>query len=275
MALKDLLVVLESGPEGDVATEYALSLAAATGAHLTATYATLQMIAPVSFMGDYPYEIIAKAMESAQADGEAAFEKLRSAAPANVQLDYVPFTGFAGEAINQLSQLARHFDMTIMRQASPDEGGHAASLATGIILGSGRPAMVVPYIHRGPAKTGKAMVAWDRSMAASRALAGAMPLLQKAGKVEVVTVASRGGDGVELPGFNITRHLARHGVNAELRQLPPGNDIAAILLSHAADTQPDYIVMGCYGHSRLREMVLGGTSREILKSMTVPLLMAH
>lgn len=275
MAIKDILVVLEPGPEGQHVDDFALSLASMLGAHLTATGVALQTIAPVSFMGDYPYELMAQATEEARAAAAAAFERLRTAAPAGVQVDYAPVEGFTSEAIDRVARLARHFDLTIVRQNSPEENGFASQLAVGTIFASGRPCIMLPYIHKGPAKLGKAMVAWDGGVVASRALAGALPLLQKAGKVEVVTVAKADQDFDSIPGFDITRHLARHGVNAVLKQLPATNDIAAILLSHAADTAPDYIVMGCYGHSRLRELVLGGTTREILGSMTVPILMAH
>jgi nucleotide-binding universal stress UspA family protein len=273
--IKDILVVLEPGEEGLQVDEFALSLSSQLGAHLTAAGVALQTIAPVSFMGDYPYELMAQATDEARAAAQRAFERLKTAAPAGVNVDYVPVEGFTSEAIDRVARLARHYDLTIVRQNSPDEDGFASQLAVGTIFGSGRPCIMMPYIHKGGAKLGKAMVAWDGGVVAARALAGALPLLQKAGKVEVVTVAKADQDIDAVPGFDITRHLARHGINATLKQLPPTNDIAAILLSHAADSAPDYIVMGCYGHSRLRELVLGGTTREILGSMTVPIIMAH
>lgn len=275
MAIKDILVVLEPGVEGRHVDEFALSLSAQMSAHLTAAGVALQTIAPVSFMGDYPYELMAQATDEARALAQTAFERLNTAAPAGVNVDYVPVEGFTSEAIDRVARLARHYDLTIVRQNSPEEDGFASQLAVGTIFGSGRPCIMLPYIHKGPAKLGKAMVAWDGGVVAARALAGALPLLQKAGKVEVVTVAKADQDFDSLPGFDVTRHLARHGINATLKQLPRTDDIAAILLSHAADSGPDYIVMGCYGHSRLRELVLGGTTREILGSMTVPIVMAH
>lgn len=275
MAIKDILAVLEPGPAGANLNEYAISLASALGSHLTAAGVALQTIAPVSFMGDYPYELMAQATDEARAAAEAAFTQMKSAAPAGVVIDYAPVEGFTSEAIDRVISLARHFDISIVRQNAPEEDGFASQLAVSMLFGSGRPCILLPYIHKGPAKLGRAMVAWDGGAVAARALAGAMPMLQRAGRVEVVTVAKKGQDIDVVPGFDITRHLARHGINAELKQLPPTDDIGAILLSHAADSSPDYIVMGCYGHSRLREMVLGGTSREILNSMTVPLVMAH
>ena len=275
MTIKDILVVLEPGPQGRHVDEFALSLATSQGAHLTATGVALQSIAPVSFMGDYPYELMVQATDEARDAAQKAFERLMVAAPDNVHVDYVPVDGFTSEAIDRVARLARHYDLTIVRQNAPEEDGFASRLAVGVIFGSGRPCIMMPYIHKGPAKLGKAMVAWDGGVVASRALAGALPLLQRAGTVEVVMIAKAGQDPDSIPGFDITRHLARHGINAVLKQLPPNDDVAAILLSYAADSMPDYLVMGCYGHSRLRELILGGTTREILTSMTVPVVMAH
>lgn len=275
MAIKDVLAILEPSSAGVHVDEYAISLASALGAHLTAAGVALQTIAPVSFMGDYPYELMAQATEESRAAAEQAFGRMKNAAPAGVDIEYVPVEGFTSEAIDRVTRLARHYDIGVVRQNAPEEDGFASQLAVGMIFGSGRPCVILPYIHKGPAKFGKAMVAWDGGAAATRALAGALPLLQRAGKVEVVTIARPDQDIDSVPGFDITRHLARHGINAVLKQLPPTDDIGAILLSHAADTAPDYIVMGCYGHSRLRELVLGGTTRDLLSSMTVPLVMAH
>ena len=108
-----------------------------------------------------------------------------------------------------------------------------------------------------------------------RAIGDAIPLLKLAGKVEVVSVASNSLPPDELPGFNITRHLARHDINAVVRKLPDGDDIGSILLSYAADSAADLIVMGGYGHSRWREFVLGGATRSLMEAMTVPVFMAH
>jgi len=134
---------------------------------------------------------------------------------------------------------------------------------------------IVPRIQRGPAKLEKAMVCWDGGLPAARALADALPLLKQAKEVELVSVSAKRQATEELPGFNISRHLARHGVNATLRKLPHAEDVGACLLSYAADSGAHYMVMGGYGHSRVREFVLGGATRTLLGSMTVPVLMSH
>ena len=102
-----------------------------------------------------------------------------------------------------------------------------------------------------------------------------MPLLKRAGRVEIVTMVNGKRATSDLPGFDIARNLARHGINAELKTLPKGDDVGALILSYAADENADLLVMGGYGHSRLREFVLGGATRTILASMTLPVFMAH
>ena len=120
------------------------------------------------------------------------------------------------------------------------------------------------------------MVCWDGSRAATRAIADAMPFLEKAKQVEVVVVGNKPPKSDEVPGADLGQHLARHGVKVDVKRITsPDIDVASTILSYAADSSADMIVMGGYGHSRLREFVLGGVTRGILESMTVPVLMSH
>jgi nucleotide-binding universal stress UspA family protein len=144
------------------------------------------------------------------------------------------------------------------------------------LVGSGRPVLVVPYIHNKPLKLDRVMVCWDGGRNAARALNDALPLLKRAKQIELVTISSSSKPTDTLPGADIGHHLSRHGINVEVRNLMEDTiGVSNRILSHAADHSIDLIVMGGYGHSRLREFVLGGTTREILQSMTVPTLMSH
>ena len=134
-------------------------------------------------------------------------------------------------------------------------------IAESALFQSGRPLIVVPYIQKAPLKLDRVMVCWDGSRQAARAIADAMPLLEKAGKVELVIVANERGKEDEIEGADMGQHLARHGLKVDVKRIPSGNiDVADALLSHAADSGADFIVMGGYGHSRLREFVLGGVT---------------
>jgi nucleotide-binding universal stress UspA family protein len=136
--------------------------------------------------------------------------------------------------------------------------------------------IVVPYIHKVPFKLDRVMVCWDGSRPAARAIADAMPLLERAGNIEVVIIANERGKQDEIEGADMGQHLARHGLKVEVSRITRDNlDVANVLLSHSADSGANFIVMGGYGHSRLREFVLGGVTRTILHSMTVPVMMSH
>ena len=120
------------------------------------------------------------------------------------------------------------------------------------------------------------MVCWDGSRPAARAIADAMPLLAKAGRVEIVIITNERGKQDEIEGADMGQHLARHGLKVDVHRIVGGNiDVADALLSHAADCGADFMVMGGYGHSRLREFVLGGVTHSIFRSMTVPALLSH
>ena len=149
-------------------------------------------------------------------------------------------------------------------------------IAESALFEAGRPVIFVPYIQKAPLKLDNVMVCWDGSRSAARAIADAMPLLERAGHVEVVIVGNESGKQDEIQGADMGRHLARHGLNVEVERITRGDiDVADVLLSHAANSGAEFIVMGGYGHSRLREFVLGGVTRGILHSMTVPVLMSH
>ncbi|QLP97317.1 MAG: universal stress protein [Rhodoblastus sp.] len=160
--------------------------------------------------------------------------------------------------------------------AQPEKGDGRMGLVEALLFDSGRPVVMVPSIYRGPVRLDTILVAWDGGKEAARAIAGAMPILKQARNVQLVTVVEpKMRDAVDLPGFNITRHLARKGVQAELKRIASDLDPGNSLLSHAADIGADMLVMGAYGHSRWREMLLGGATRQILQSMTLPAFLAH
>jgi nucleotide-binding universal stress UspA family protein len=172
--------------------------------------------------------------------------------------------------------MARRFDLSIVAQAEPEKVAPEEIIVEGTLFGSGHPVIVVPYIHKGGMKLERVIVGWDGSRSAARAIADAMPLLTKAKAIEVVIVTSERPKSDEIAGADIGHHLARHDLKVEVKRIvATDTSIADTLLSHAADTAADFMVMGGYGHSRLREFVLGGATRGILSSMTIPVLMSH
>ena len=174
------------------------------------------------------------------------------------------------------ARFARQFDISIVAQTEAGAAGPERLLTEAALFESGRPVLVVPYIQRAGLELRRVMVCWDGSRNAARAIGDAMPFLLRANAVEVITVTGEPGKSSDVPGADIAHHLARHGLKVELRQLVMSDtDVTSTILSHAADAGSDLIVMGGYGHSRAREFVLGGATRGILASMTVPVLMSH
>jgi nucleotide-binding universal stress UspA family protein len=274
MAIKDILLLLQTEGDTQVAAPYAAALANTLGAHLTAAGIAFEILAPASFMGDYPYEVLAAVTEQSRLRAEEAYARMRAAAPDTLSSELVQIDALPGQARDDFARLARHFDLTIVGQGA-ETNSDDELIAEAALFGSGRPILSVPRIQKKAPSFDRVLIAWDGSRAAARAVGDAMPLLKLAKTIEVVTISDPRIPYKELPGFNITRHLSRHNLNAELKRLTQSGDIGETLLSYAADAGSDLLVMGGYGHSRLREFVLGGTTRTILSSMTIPVLMSH
>jgi nucleotide-binding universal stress UspA family protein len=183
-----------------------------------------------------------------------------------------------GGLIDKLYESARYADLVILGQHNPDDQDANQGLADRLVLEVGRPCLVIPYIGARETLGQRVLVAWNARREAVRAVNDALPILQTADRVVVLAVNPTYGESGEgdIPSADICLHLARHGVKAEAETAVAKDiDVASLLLSHAADMGADMMVMGAYGHSRLREMVLGGVSREMLQTMIVPVLMSH
>lgn len=177
-----------------------------------------------------------------------------------------------------LAAEARVADLVIVGQAEPDSPPTTtpADLAEGIAMAAECPVLIVPYIGaaKPPGKT--VMLCWNDSREAKHAATAALPLLVAADKVIVLIIDPKADRSREEPGADVAVWLARHGVKVTVqRDSAADSDVGGVILSRAADHDIDLIVMGIYGHSRLRERVLGGASRTLLASMTAPLLVAH
>lgn len=178
----------------------------------------------------------------------------------------------------EIIEHARMADILIVPQTDPDNPDpNYAGVAEELLIGCGRPVLVVPaYGEHGVFGT-NVMVAWNGSREAARAVFDALPILKRAESVRVLSVESKDFDGSKnVPGAEIATMLSRHGVKCETSvsagsSLHPGDE----LLARLADANCDLLVMGAYGHSRVTEFVFSGVSRHMLRNMTVPLLMSH
>jgi len=181
------------------------------------------------------------------------------------------------DALGGIGMRARYCDLVVVGQTNPDESSPAVmdDFPEYMILNSGRPILVVPYAGEFKNIGKRPLVAWDGSRAATRAITDAIPFLRDADLVHVAIVNPKGDTHGDQPGADLASYLARHGIKLEVSVQRTKLDIGNAILSLAADLNSDMLVMGGYGHSRFKEMIMGGATRSILESMTIPALMSH
>lgn len=273
MTYKTILVHVDDRPRRAERLQLGFELAGRFDAHLVALFALEASRIPsyaIAEAGPLVQEIeLRRRTDAARAaQNEFRHAEQRAAAKAEWRLSME-------DALSALCLSARYADLVIAGQPEPNEPLGKA-FAGELLLSAGRPVLFVPYAGRFPDAGKRVLVAWNASREAARAVSDALPLLIRADSVEVAAFDPAAGDHGERPGADIALYLARHGVKATAaRQSAPGVELGAQILSRAADSGADLIVMGGYGHSRLRELVLGGATRSVLEAMTVPVLMAH
>ena len=179
-------------------------------------------------------------------------------------------------ATRAVTEMSRLYDLNIVLQTDRSNPSQTDFLSEAVLFGSGRPVLMVPYITKGPIKTDRVLICWDGGVPAARAVHDAMPFLRKAKSIEIVAVNEDEDAAGEITSAALTAHLARRDLSAKTFRLTAETpNIHNAILSLAADNDTDLIVMGGYGHSRLREFILGGTTRGMFESLTVPALISH
>ncbi len=275
--IKDIVTNLGVAGGPDATRDYAISVAMAFEAHLTGVAMAYDPLSPGTVFDTYAASIIAKqrlANEAAAKVAAAEFEEAarKNALSAETRIVESSPAG-AGDAF---ARIARRHDLSIVGQGKPESYFPDDLILEAALFDTGRPVLVVPFIQSAPFAPDRVLLCWDGSRSAARAIADAFPILERAGNIDVVTIATRDDNREEIPGADIAHHLARHGFKVDLQRLvSPDVDVPNSILSYAADRSSDLIVMGGYGHSRLREFILGGATRGVLSAMTVPTFMSH
>jgi nucleotide-binding universal stress UspA family protein len=274
--LKDIVVNLSGRADRDFAADYAISVAKTFGAHVAGTSFLYEPVIPDGSLGGIPVDLIELQREENSKIAKTAADRFTAAAKAaGVSAETRIIDATLGGGAAMFGQIARRFDLVVVPQAQREHGASEQLIVEGALFESGRPIIVVPYIQKDGLKLDRVLACWDGGRVAARAIADAMPLLERAKAVDVLIVAEeRKRD--EVTGANMIEHLTRHGITAQVKRTVKGDvTIEAAILDYAADSSADLLVMGGYGHSRLREFMLGGVTRSILSSMTVPVLMSH
>jgi nucleotide-binding universal stress UspA family protein len=248
------------------------SVTSACEAHLTGAVLVVDPTTIVPF-AEMPSDFLAAALDEQRTDARQILERFASTAQeAGIAVDTEVPEAAVNAGGQTLGAFARYFDLTIIEQPNPDVPTERESAIEAALFASGRPVLVVPYVHKAPLQLEQVLIAWDGSATAARALGDALPLLARAKNIQVVSAV----DGKEGPfGPRIVRHLEQHAITAKFHSLPGADDPTDALLSYAADCCADLLVMGGYGHSRFRELLLGGTTRGILGSMILPVFISH
>ena len=274
---KTLLVPVDGRSRSARSLEIAGRIAGAWEAHVVGLYVAHTPYVPSSARIGLGNELVAEYQAKARAEHAAAARARFDAGVKAAGISGAEWRTEEGDLALTLALHARYADLVVVNQTDPEDGSRA-NFADEVVLALGRPMLIVPYVGEIKTFAQTILVCWNATREAARAVTDALPFLQRAAQVIVLSVdgdASPGGHG-ESPGSDIALYLARHGVRAEAAVTGSGGlDIGSVILSRAFDYGADLIVMGAYGHSRVREIVLGGATRSVLKSMTVPVLMSH
>lgn len=274
---KTILVHYDAGKTAPQRLETAIEVAELSGAHIACLYALSVMRVP-----SYAYEgtqVMREAQLRIRAEMLQAARRGYDECLRRTGFDRCEWRTSDADAQDAVALHARYADLVVIGQQHPDSsGGVDEEFQRGAPLAVGRPLLVVPYAFERRPVGRRVLVAWNASREAARAVSDAMPLLRRAAEVHVVAFRPKIAAGAhgEEPGADISLYLARHGVKVTAAAYDDAQiDIGNQLLSRAFDLSADLIVMGAWGHSRLREYILGGVTRTLLESMTVPVLMSH
>jgi nucleotide-binding universal stress UspA family protein len=276
--IKDIIVNLEHKIARDPARDFAISIAETFDTHVVGIAFGYAPGLPGYAMLEIPPDIMAQMIAESEKVALAAIERFEAAARRSlVSAEHRLLKSIGADAPLLLSTLARRFDLSVFMQSEPDGVDNDDMIETSLFE-SGRPLIVVPYIQKEGLNLDHMVCCWDGSRAAARAINDALPLLVKAMTVDLLIVLNEKttSAGNEIRGAEIAKHLARHDVKVQIVTVPaPDVDVTNAILSYVADVSGTLIVMGGYGHARLREVILGGVTRDMLKTMTVPVFMSH
>ncbi len=278
MPIRDVLVHLSDDAHFDDRLDTAVAVAEDFDAHLIGLYAPAPPYLPGYITPYFTSEMLREnrdRKEQGERDANSRFD--RRIQQAGIRAEWRQATNGVGGggAISVVSQ-GRYADIVIVGQRDPEAPRyqHEDDLAEEVTMNSCRPVIAVPFAGEFKTLGRRVLVAWNGSREAARATHDALPFLTQADKVMVLSVNAPGQE--HIPGADISTHLARHGVGVEIHnRVLDDVGVGDAILNAAYDYGADLLVIGAYGHSRLRELVLGGVTRHLLRHMTVPVLMSH
>jgi nucleotide-binding universal stress UspA family protein len=274
--LKDIAVLLPVDRPAGALIEYAASLAKRFGSHLDGIACVYQAMNPM-IASEAAAVVMAAEYETGVGQAAIVLDQFEIVTrELDVPHDAKSTCNVSYAATRTVTEMARLYDLNIVSQPDRSNPSLTDFLSEAVLFGSGRPVLLVPYINRGAFKCDRVLVCWDGGIPAARAVHDAMPFLRQAKTIDVVSVNENENAASEVASAFLIAHLARRDLAVRPYRLTASTaNIHNAILSLAADNSTDLIVMGGYGHSRLREFVLGGTTRGMFETLTVPALMSH
>jgi nucleotide-binding universal stress UspA family protein len=278
--MRDILLYLtDDGHEADhiAAT---VALAEAQGARLTGLAVAEPLAAHAEYLPPEALSRYREAWQTRNARLQRRFDAGVAHSALTTEWRSVEDLRVDRAVVDVVAMQARYADLLVMGQVDPDRPADliAADLPGQAAVIAGRPVLALPYAWTPRPIGQRVIIGWDGERESARAVADALPLLRAADWVQVLNIDTGPGGrrlAADLPGADMAAHLARHGVAVEAAHSSADIPLADALLSAVADADADLLVMGAYGRSRFREMILGGTTRRMLREMTVPVLLSH
>ncbi|WP_422019375.1 universal stress protein [Roseibium sp.] len=277
MPIKDILTVLDLAGD-QPAAKYALEFGRVHDAHVTGLAVSFEPVVPAFAAAPMPVDYLQAAHDQAIAAAKDAKDQFDEFARlAGVKNESRLAEILTGGPLDNVLAHCRPTDLVVIGQSNPDKPEPMRELLIETILfESGVPVLLVPYIGSKSFEPNNVLVGWDGSSTATRAIHASIPVLEKADKVTVLVIEKKVNSQAGQPGAEVANYLARHNMNVTIDVVSnPQTGVADTVLNYVTDNNNDLVVMGGYGHSRMREFLFGGATREILEAMTVPVLMAH
>ncbi|MDX3924761.1 MAG: universal stress protein [Shinella sp.] len=279
MAYKTIVAVLSTAADTTTIIEHALALAQRFDAHLIGIHAEMPIVVTVAAPMEYPDTgAILALQEQAQEESRRLERTFRSRCEqAGLSHEWRLFTGSAGYAASGIIDSARGADLVVAGQLTPDFDGPSRADIEDLLYESGRPLYIASGAKPQPGTAARVLIAWNGSKEAARAAFDALPFLKEAA-VEILCVDPKETrvQSADFCGAELAATLSRHGVDVTVNSIASGGEpVAAAINRRAGETGTGLIVMGAYSHSRLRERLLGGVTRAMMRELRVPALMSR
>jgi len=275
MAITEILVHVDGTPAAEARLRAAVEVAAAARAHVSALFLVAEPFLRALVGKHLPEELVRQQLAALESEADQRLRDLATlAAGQGVQLETRRETSSVDHLPAILARQGRRADLVVV---GPGTDTDESNLTEAAFMDTGRPALVVPAAWTGQLPPKRALVAWDGSREAARAVGDAVPLLAQAEDVVILTVDAHRAPArfSNEPGMGMSSFLTRHGAKARVKRVTASGGIADTIVAQVAEEQADLLVMGGYGHSRVRELLFGGVTRSLLESTVIPALVSH